>query len=264
MPSCSTASTQMQNEGSRMKKRILISVIILCMLLAAAYAAYHLVWNGVVLLNNPSLRKYPVRGVDVSHYQGEIDWPLLAEQGIDFAFIKATEGSSHVDDKFAFNYAEALKTDLRVGAYHFFSFESAGETQADNFIAAVEKVDGMLPPVIDFEFYGGNDQNPPDKEAAVRELRVLADALAVHYGRAPIIYATEEAYEQYISGDFDDCDIWIRNVITTPTIADGREWVFWQYTNREILKGYSGDEKYIDMNVFYGSKKEFAKYIAEM
>ena len=75
---------------------------------------------------------YSVEGVDVSTYQLEIDWKGLESEGIDFAFIKATEGTTHVDDRFAYNWKEARKTDMRVGAYHFLSYETAGETQADN------------------------------------------------------------------------------------------------------------------------------------
>ena len=59
-----------------------------------------LFWNGILLINNPDETEYPVRGVDVSAYQGEIDWTILANQNIDFAFIKATEGSSFVDKRF--------------------------------------------------------------------------------------------------------------------------------------------------------------------
>ena len=98
-----------------------------------------LIWNGVILLNNPSVKKYPIRGVDVSSYQGDINWPVLASQNISFAFIKATEGSTSVDDNFEYNYIQAQKTNLRIGAYHFFSYDSSGKTQADNFIATVKK-----------------------------------------------------------------------------------------------------------------------------
>ena len=66
--------------------------------------------------------RFEVTGVDVSHYQGTIDWKKLAEQDLDFAFIKATEGSSYIDECFYDNWKEAEKTDLCIGAYHFFSF----------------------------------------------------------------------------------------------------------------------------------------------
>ena len=73
----------------------------------------------------------------VSSYQGEINWRVLSSQNISFVFIKATEGSSFVDKNFAYNFQEAQKTSLSVGAYHFFSYDSEGKTQAENFINTV-------------------------------------------------------------------------------------------------------------------------------
>ena len=75
---------------------------------------------------------------------------------MDFAFLKATEGSSLQDVRFAQNWANAQAAGVRVGAYHFFSYDSPGETQADNFISAVPVTPGALPPVVDIEFYGDN------------------------------------------------------------------------------------------------------------
>ncbi|MBR5252322.1 MAG: glycoside hydrolase family 25 protein, partial [Clostridia bacterium] len=226
----------------------------------SAIALYHMVWNGVILLNNPSKRKYPVRGVDVSHYQGEIDWNVLSGENIDFAFIKATEGSSFVDDRFAYNFAEAQKCNIAVGAYHFFSFSSSGLTQAENFISTVSPFEGMLPPVVDLEFYGEFAETPLSKESVDKELRTMLDTLEEYYGLKPIIYATEESYELYLANDYEEYDIWIRNVKTKAKMSDGRQWTFWQYTNRERLDGYNGQEKFIDMNVFFGSEEEFAAY----
>lgn len=219
-----------------------------------------LVWNGTILLNNPSPSRYPVRGVDVSRYQGQIDWEILASNDISFAFIKATEGSSHVDSCFSYNYEEAHKTGLRIGAYHFFSYDSEGQTQADHYIAVVEKTDGMLPPVIDLEFYGDKEQNPPAQDQVRQELTVMLGRLEEYYGMKPIIYATEKSYKLYLADAFQEYDIWIRNVITSPRLSDRREWTFWQYTNRGKLEGYQGDEKYIDMNVFRGSSEDFLNY----
>lgn len=220
-----------------------------------------LFWFGVVKFNNPSQKTYPVRGVDVSVYQGDIDWQTLAGQNIDFAFIKATEGSSFVDPNFSYNYENAIKTGLRIGAYHFFSFDSGGDTQAANFIDTVYKYQSMLPPVVDFEYYGKYVKQPPtDKEAVRKELSVMLEALEEHYGVKPIIYATETSYEYLIADSFESYDIWIRDVFAKPKLCGGRKWTFWQYTNRERLKGYDGKEKYIDMNVFYGTKEEFDNY----
>lgn len=117
-----------------------------------------------------------------------------------------------------------------------------------------------LTPVIDVEFYGNKAKNPPDSQSTKKELNQLLVMLEEYYGKKPIIYATEQSYNLYISGDFEEYDIWIRNVFTKPSLKDDRKWTFWQYTNRGKLRGYKGDEKYIDMNVFYGSQEEFVQY----
>lgn len=239
-------------------KRILIPIIAL--ILAGVLLA-SLFWFGVLKFNYPSTKAYPVRGVDVSVYQGDVDWQVLAAQNVDFAFIKATEGSSFVDPNFETNYENAIKTDLRVGAYHFFSFDSGGDTQAQNFIDAVYPYDNMLPPVIDVEYYGDYLKAPPaDQEAVRRELFVMLDALEAHYGIKPIIYATVESYQYLLSGYFDEYDLWIRSVYSKPPKEFEDKWTFWQYTNRQRLDGYDGKEKYIDMNVFFGTREEFEKY----
>ena len=244
------------------RKRRLLYPLLAAAFLSAFILAFLIwsIWNGYLLLNHPSRDRYPVRGVDVSHYQGVIDWPVLAEQGISFAFIKATEGSSHVDASFAYNYEEARRTDLRVGAYHFFSFDSGGKTQAEHFIRTVEAFDGMLPPVIDLEFYGDKAQNPPEPADVQRELSLMLEQLEAHYGRKPVLYATKASYDLYLAGAYEDYDIWIRDVVSQPSLSDGREWTFWQYTNRERLEGYQGEERFIDMNVFRGSEEDFAAY----
>lgn len=248
-------------KGKKIWSIAILALIVTVSVLGAVICS--MVWNGVIILNGFSARKYPVKGVDVSNYQGQIDWQTLAEENISFAFIKATEGSSFVDKRFAYNFQEAQNTDLAVGAYHFFSYDSEGITQAQNFIDNVEPFDGMLPPVIDLEFYGDKEIHLPAREAVDRELKAMLQALEAHYGQKPIIYATEKSYELYLSGDYEQYDIWIRNVITKPELSDGRDWTFWQYTNREKLNGYYGTEEYIDMNAFYGSVEEFSAYIAD-
>ena len=241
-------------------KRIYISLLSGVLVILSAVAFYALVWNGVILLNGFAAKGYSVRGVDVSHYQGEIDWEVLSDQDIHFAFIKATEGSSFVDDKFEYNFTEAQKTELKVGAYHFFSFDSGAETQAANFISTVKPFKGMLPPVIDFEFYRDIENNPPESSVVCQSLQTMLDILEAYYGLKPIIYATEESYELYLADGFDDYDIWIRNVISRPKLSDKREWTFWQYTNRGKLKGYNGEERFIDINVYSKDINAFNDY----
>ena len=118
----------------------------------------------------------------------------------------------------------------------------------------------MLPPVIDVEFYGDKEKNLPNKDEVTKNLTDMLKKLEEYYGAKPIIYATRKAYRLFISGSYQDYDIWIRDVYFKPTELDGQQWVFWQYSDKGILEGYTGTEKYIDLNVFNGSQEEFRKY----
>lgn len=215
-----------------------------------------LVAYGIVWPNRLLAAGHDVRGVDVSHYQGEIDWDVLAAQDLDFAWIKATEGSTHTDPQFAASWAAATRTDLLVGAYHFMSFESPGADQAAHLASEVPATPGTLPPVIDLEFYGAfyDDHPTPDEVHAI--LDPLVAGIEDHYGVPPIVYATGEAYDLYLAGRYPDLPVWIRSVAWAPRLSDGRDWTIWQYSNRDRLPGYDGVEPYIDMNVFAGTRAE--------
>ena len=240
------------------KTKIIVWTIISALLISVLVTV-SLLFFGMFHLNNPSKKDYPVRGVDLSSYQGSVDWDVLSAQDIRFAFIKATEGSSFVDPRFKENWSSAAETDLRIGAYHFFSFESSGEKQAALFCNTVGSVDNMLPPVIDVEYYGEFRSNKNiDIPAVKKELRTLIDILAAEYDMKPVIYADSSTYKTIIRNDFTDCDLWFRSVYTG--VPSGITWKFWQYSNRHVLKGYNGKERYIDMNVFAGSIEEFEKY----
>lgn len=237
------------------KQRTALRVLIIIMFCALAIIS-------ITVYTTARARKdYTVRGVDVSSYQGDIDWKEIEKNGIDFAFIKASEGSTYRDKTFSKNIKNIKKTDIAAGAYHFMSFESTGERQAQNFIAMLGNAEFELPPVIDLELYGDYISKPP----SVSEVRGILDALVKgiydEYGVYPIIYTNRRAYSLYVSGAYQECDIWMCDLIKKPTLPDGRVWKFWQYSHTGKMSGYDGEEEYIDLNLFNGSREEFEKYI---
>ncbi len=204
---------------------------------------------------------YEVQGIDVSHYQGSIDWKTIESQNIDFAFIKATEGSGLVDENFSENWKNAAQTSVLSGAYHFFSFDSSPKTQAELYIKTVGELDGRLPPVVDVEFYADNYKAPPSRGEVIADLSEFISELSDYYGTNPIIYTTYSVYNRYIRGNFNDDPLWIRNVYYKPIFFQDTEWSFWQYSDTEKLDGCSGEEEFIDRNVFNGSKTELEKLL---
>ncbi|MDE6389369.1 MAG: hypothetical protein K2L82_16435 [Lachnospiraceae bacterium] len=244
-----------------MKKRRISRTVMLTVLIAAAIGI--LFFNKKIKVTSIFADRFEVVGVDVSHYQGTIDWENLAGQNLDFAFIKATEGSGHVDECFDDNWQEAGKTGLSIGAYHFFSFDSDGTKQAEFYIDTVGGLDGKIAPAVDVEFYGDKESNPPPKDEVVEQLGKMLEALEEYYQTKPIIYTTYKAYHAYIKDEFEEYPLWIRNVYYQPLFTAGKRWTFWQYTDTAVLEGYQGTEKYIDMNVFRGTREELEKLFVQ-
>ena len=245
-----------EDSGSMKQKavRLIFTVLLLLCVLAILTATKR------ININQYLVGGYSVKGVDVSHYQGEIDWEHFREQGIDFAFIKATEGSSLVDERFEENREGAKAAGLYAGAYHFFSFDSAGAAQAEQYIRTVGDLSGSLPPVVDIEYYGDKRKNPPEKAYVVSRLRELLEALEEEYGVKPIIYTTYTVYNRYIRNAFQEYPLWIRNVYYPPGDI-GRQWTFWQYCDTGALGGTAGGEKFVDLNVFRESREDLLKML---
>ncbi len=236
-----------------LKKTImpLLRLICLILVLAVLFATfYYLVKSKKLLLNKAFVSSQAMLGVDISSYQADVDMDALAAQGVRFAYIKATEGSSFVDPMFAVNWKNARSSRLLVGAYHFFSFESGGDTQARNYIKTVGELSGCLVPAVDVEYYGNLKNDPPAKSDVVEQLGLCLDMLEEAYGMKPMIYCSRGIYEDYLEGVFDEYPFWVRSVYYPAPMDGWEDWTVWQYCDRGLLEGYSGGEKYIDLNVF--------------
>ena len=204
-----------------------------------------------------------VVGADVSSFQADIDMNKLKEQDIEFIYIKATEGSASRDDRFDENWENAAKADLPAGAYHFFSFDSEGQTQAENFIRTVgPDLKGRLLPAVDVEYYGDKEDDPPEKEDVVRELRIYLEAIEEEYGTKPMIYTRSDIYEEYLEGEFDEYKKWMSSLYTPLSWNYNGDWYIWQYLNRGKLEGYTGGEEYIDLDIL-NKEKELEDLIIE-
>ncbi|WP_373482505.1 glycoside hydrolase family 25 protein [Acetobacterium sp.] len=209
--------------------------------------------------NHTKSEDHLVKGVDLSAYQGDVDWALLADQNIDFAFIKATEGDDYVDTKFKTNWEESQKTQLKVGAYHFLNYDTTGKAQAKNFIDNVPVSARNLPPVVDLELYGIYEDNALPKEQVKVILDELLKELEDNYGVKPIIYTTHRIFKMYIGTDYKDYPIWIVDLDNywPDALENGEIFTFWQYSHRGMMDGYDGDETFIDMNLYNGTYAEF-------
>ncbi|TGP26531.1 MULTISPECIES: GH25 family lysozyme [unclassified Mesorhizobium] len=207
-----------------------------------------------------SPRHLAVHGVDVSRWQGNIDWGKLRAQGANFAYIKATDGGDHLDPMFMRNWRNADAAGLKRGAYHFFYWcRTAGE-QADWFIRNVPRVQGALPPVIDVEWNGDSScKRRPSREKVLEKMQVFMDKLERYYGQRPIIYTSPDFYRDNLRGAFLDYPFWLRAVAAHPSkVYPGRRWLFWQYSGSGLSHGVSGR---VDLNVFHGDERQWRNWL---
>ena len=193
----------------------------------------------------PLLAGYSVHGIDVSAYQGRIDWPEVARHQVHFAFIKASEGNTLRDPRFARNWREARAAGVLCGAYHYFQPNRDGRTQANNFAAAVPLRPGDLPPVLDVEAANFHDVAVMRREVA-RWLRLVE----ARYGVRPILYSNASYYTRHLAGHFDDYPLWLAHYeVPRPDLPRTR-WLIWQHSDESYVPGIRGT---VDFNVFQGS-----------
>ncbi len=191
----------------------------------------------------PDRDRYPIRGIDVSHHQGSIDWSKVAGDDVAFAYLKATEGGDFRDRAFARNWREARDAGIAVGAYHFFTFCRPGADQAANVLAVVPVEADALPLAVDLEF-GGNCGRTPDGATMRRELDAFLVPVERAYGKPALLYVTPEFLDAYRT-HLPARALWRRSILRK--LDGAAPWRLWQYHNRGRVDGIAGP---VDLNVF--------------
>lgn len=205
--------------------------------------------------------QYPqgtVRGIDISHYQRDIDWKQLRNATIhdaplSFVFIKATEGTDRFDPDFNYNFATARRNGITRGAYHFFSITSSAKQQAEYFCHMVQLEPGDLPPVLDVETDVDNVADYTRTELR-KEVKKWLEIVERHYGVKPILYASHAFKMHYLDGpEFDSYPYWIAHYYIKNLNYNGH-WTFWQHTDIGHVAGIEGN---VDIDVFNGTAEAF-------
>ena len=200
---------------------------------------------------------YEIHGIDISHYQGIIDWEKLQHAMIGgcplrFIIIKSTEGASKLDENFYDNFENARNYGYIRGAYHFWSVHSTAREQAYHFLKKVHLKEGDLPPVLDVEHKPANLSVEDFQTDVLTWLHIVEDK----YHVKPIIYTYYKFKQQYLSKPvFDDYPYWIAHYYVDKVEYKGA-WKFWQHTDAGQLPGIKG---YIDFNIYNGSFYDLMK-----
>ena len=189
----------------------------------------------------PPLRDGERYGIDVSAHQGPIDWERVAGDGIDFAYVKATEGGDFVDERFAENWGAAAAARLDRGVYHFFTLCTPGDVQARHFLAVAPPDPDALPPAVDLELAGNCSSRPPARavEAELTRFLLLVENA---WGTDAVLYVGNDFEERYPGREEMDRPLWLRRFLLRPT----EDWWIWQLHGRARVDGVDGG---VDLDV---------------
>ena len=191
-------------------------------------------------------------GIDVSEYQGDIEWGAVEtldnDYKISFVFIRATVGDDRLDKRFKENWLKAKENQLIRGAYHYYRPNENSLEQAELFIKTVTLQKGDLPPVLDIE-------KLPENQSIERlkiGLRRWLIAVEEHYKVKPIIYTGESYYDDFLKEEFSDYLFWIANYNFYREKLE-EDWLFWQFTEKATVSGINGN---VDVNIFNGDLQQ--------
>lgn len=246
--------TKKKNKTNKLKSITIVSTLII-LLLALGYYFYK---KNVITANtfNESSR-YQVKGIDVSHHNPILDWAEVKRQNISFTYIKATEGITHNDRNYIYNYKLAKESNIKTGSYHFFNFRVSGREQAKHFIRVAKCKSGDLIPAIDVEHSPANpySKDPSFVKKVIKELSIMENELYEYYGLHPVIYTNTDCYKLYINNSFPNNPIWLSSLDKEPN-DDIKNWVIWQFTHKGKLDGIAGN---LDLNYFRYSFDDLQK-----
>jgi lysozyme len=200
-----------------------------------------------------------LEGVDVSEFQGNIDWSAVSGSGIDFAFIRVSDGTGFPDSEFEDNWAGAKAVGLRRGAYQFFRPNESAEAQAQLMVEAIGDLGPEdLPPVVDVEAQGGVSD-----ATLVARLGQWLTLVEQATGRRPIVYAASGFWNDIAgTAQFASYPLWVANYgVSCPSVpTTWQNFAFWQYTDSGSVPGISGS---VDRNIFHGSAADLATFIED-
>jgi len=197
-------------------------------------------------------------GIDVSHYQGTVDWAKVQSAGNSFAFAKATESVGSVDTQFATNWAGMKDAGLIRGAYHFFHADANATDQADHFMQTVQLEPGDLPPVLDIES-GGLDG--ASDSALIEGVTTWLSLVEQNTGFTPMIYVSPSFANEYLQSKFGAYPLWVAEYgVSQPKTTNGWEtWTFWQHSQSGTMSGVSGP---VDLDTFNGPVSKLRAFVS--
>ena len=179
--------------------------------------------------------QYALQGINISAEDGEISWPSMAAQNINFAYMLATRSSDYRDPSFAAHFNGAQDVEIGFGALHHYSLCRLATDQSENFVTTVPRRPGVMPPAVYLAFEEGCDDRPA-RELVLSELTTFLNQIEAHSGKRAIVRMSEEFEETYRIGADIGRNIWLEGNFFPPDYS-AKPWIMWSDNDSYIIDG---------------------------
>ncbi|MCR5313543.1 MAG: glycosyl hydrolase family 25 [Bacteroidaceae bacterium] len=192
----------------------------------------------------------PMHGYDMSHYQGNVDWDVIAKDPLaGYIYLKATESNRITDSKYDYNFRECKRVGLKVGSYHFFRGQIMPQQQFENFISVVDVKKQDLIPLVDVEIM----PRRMSRSLFISRLKSFCDMVEKAFGCKPLIYTGKNFYERYLANTVMSSENYkymiAAYIVDEPILVNGDDYLIWQFTSTGRTDGVRGK---VDISRFRG------------
>lgn len=231
--------------SKRKKGKSLGKIIVLIIIILGMFAIYIVVKSQVKTSVNNQFKALPTSfysyGIDISHYQGEINWNKVVggDSSISFVYCKATEGLKLVDHHWKQNRKSLIELNVPNGAYHFLRPRQSAEEQANHFLNNYQSNQSDLPPVLDAE------TNEVSDATLIASMKIWLEIVEKKTGKRPVIYTSYYMYSTFLKAAFKENKFWVANYTYAPSRFHDKQIIHWQYTDKGKVNGIMG---FVDLN----------------
>lgn len=216
------------------KKRPLLRIALILL----ALLVIGLILRNIAISWAPPRDQYPVQGVSVDASHGKIIWHVAGATGVDFAYIRATDGAEVRDPAFGENIRGARDAGIRYGAVHEYTLCRLATDQATMFVTTVPRAGNMLPPAVRLAFDNGcNDR--PGRSLVLSELNTFLNQIESHSGKPAVIILSGQFEEDYAISSAINRTFWLESNFFPPDYAT-KPWVMWRASDMRRISGIDG------------------------
>lgn len=220
------------SDQSRKKSLLRYGLIIIALLVIA------FILRNIAVGWAPPRDQYPVQGISVDDSHGNITWHVAGATGVDFAYIRATNGAEERDARFTANIKGAREAGIRYGAVHEYSLCRLASDQATMFVTTVPRAENILPPAVRLAYDNGCEDRP-GRALVLSELNTFLNQIEGHSGKPAVIIVSKEFEEDYDISSGISRTFWLEGNFFPPDYAT-KPWVMWRASDMRRVSGIDG------------------------